>query len=438
MISVKRYQWLFLLPLLLLAAACEKDSDSNNNPVEPVIVSVSPESGTGATIVSILGRNFSAVADENKVQFNGQDAIVLDASKGQLKVVAPANGQTGKITIMVNGVSLEGPVFTYTDPAREYIVSTVAGSTAGYQDGIGFDAMFTGPEGVCLDAQGNIIVTDRTNNRIRKIAPDKTVTTIAGTGEKGYADGPAAVAKFSFPWRSTVDAQGNIYVADRDNHKIRKIAPDGTVSTLAGSTAGYSDGQGTAAKFDQPLDVAVDGSGNVYVADNRNHRIRKITPAGEVTTLAGSASGYKDGTGTAAEFANPSGIAVDINGNVLVADRLNHRIRHITPDGVVTTLAGVGTVGALDGDAAAAKFNQPYGVDVNANGVIVVADLTNNMVRMIDQGKVSTLAGTVSGFTDGVGTAARLNQPTDAVIDANGTVYVADLGNNRIRKIVPM
>ncbi|WP_205510970.1 IPT/TIG domain-containing protein [Longitalea arenae] len=439
MIAVKRYQWLFLLPLLILAAACEKDSDTNNNPVDPVIVSVSPESGTGATIVSILGRNFSPVADENKVQFNGQDAIVLDASKGELKVVSPANGQTGKITITVGDVTLEGPVFTYKEPAKEYIVSTVAGNgTAGYQDAVGPDALFAAPEGVCLDAQGNLIVTDRTNNRIRKIALNGSVSTIAGTGEKAFADGPAAAAKFSFPWRSAIDAQGNIYVADRDNHKIRKITPDGTVSTLAGSTAGYADGQGVAAKFNQPLDVAVDANGNVYVADNLNHRIRKITPGGAVSTLAGSASGYKDGSGTAAAFANPSGIAVDAAGNVLVADRLNHRIRKISAAGEVSTLAGAGTVGALDGDATAAKFNQPYGIDVNAKGVIVVGDLTNNMVRMIDQGKVSTLAGTVSGFTDGVGTAARFNQPVDVAIDANGTVYVADLGNNRVRKIVPM
>lgn len=439
MMTPKKLNRLFLLPLLLLVAACEKDSDTNNSSTAPVIVSVAPESGTGATIVSILGRNFSPVPDENKVQFNGQEAVVLDANKGELKVVAPANGQTGKLTIVVKGITLEGPVFTYKEPAREYIVSTMAGSgTAGYLDGIGLDVNFSGPEGVCLDGQGHIIVTDRTNNRIRKIAPDRTVTTIAGTGEKGYADGPAAVAKFSFPWRSAVDAQGNIYVADRDNHKVRKIAPDGTVSTLAGSTAGYADGVGAAAKFNQPLGVAVDKDGNVYVADNLNHRIRKISPTGEVTTLAGSASGYKDGTGSAAAFTNPSGIAVDGDGYVFVADRLNHRIRKISPAGEVTTLAGAGTVGSLDGEAAAAKFNQPYGVAVNDKGTVVVADLTNNMVRMIDQGKVTTLAGTVSGFTDGVGSAARFNQPTDVAIDAHGTVYVADLGNNRIRKIVPM
>lgn len=438
MTKLKICYWLFLLPLYWLAAGCGKD-DHTTADTDPFIVSVSPETGTGATIVTILGRNFSALADENKVQFNGKDAIVLEAKKGELKVVAPKDGQTGRITITVKGITLDGPVYTYKEMAKEYIVSTFAGSgTAGYLDGIGQDAQFASPEGVCFDPQGNLIITDRTNNRIRKVASDRTVTTIAGTGEKGFADGPAIVAKFSFPWKSAVDAQGNIYVADRDNHRIRKIAADGTVSTLAGSTAGYAEGNGAAAKFNQPLDVAVDKDGNVYVADNLNHRIRRITPAGEVTTLAGSASGYKDGQGAAASFTNPSGIAVDNNGTVYVADRLNHRIRSITPAGLVSTLAGAGTVGSVDGEAAAAKFNQPYGVAVNDKGMVVIGDLTNNLIRLVHEGKVTTLAGTLSGYTDGPGTGARFSQPTDVEIDADGNVYVADLGNNRIRRIVPM
>lgn len=437
MITRKINPWLYMLPLFLLAAACKKDSTDNRRS-DPVIVSVSPDAGTGATIVTILGRNFSSVPDENIVQFNGQPAVVLDAKPGELKVVSPKDGETGKVTVAVKGVTLEGPVFTYLEPAPEYIVSTFAGSgTNGYLDGPGVDAQFSQPEGVCIDPQGNIIVTDRTNNRIRKITPNKMVSTIAGN-EKGYGDGNVAVAKFSFPWRSDVDAQGNIYVADRDNHRIRKIATDGTVSTLAGSTSGYADGTGEDAKFSQPLDVAVDSDGNVYVADNSNHRIRKITPAGVVTTLAGSTSGFKDGNGANASFTNPSGLCVDKDNNVLVADRLNHRIRKITPNGDVTTLAGDGLVGTTDGELASARFNQPYGVAVNDNGVIVVADLSNNRIRMIAEGKVSTIAGTVVGFLDGIGSAARFSQPTDVAIASDGTVYVADLANHRIRKIVPM
>jgi Gluconolactonase len=427
-----------MLPLLLLATACKKDS-TDNSITSPRIVSIAPDAGSGSMIVSILGKHFSSVPDENIVQFNGEPAVVLDAKPGELKVVTPANGQTGKVTVSVKGVVLEGPVFTYLEPAPEYIVSTFAGAgTNGFLDGPGTAALFYQPEGVCLDLQGNIIVTDRTNNRIRKITPDKVVSTIAGTGDKAYGDGPVAVAQFNFPWRSTVDAQGTIYVADRDNHKIRKITPDGMVSTLAGSTAGYADGPGGDAKFNQPLDVAVDSDGNVYVADNNNHRIRKISPAGEVTTLAGSTSGFKDGQGTEASFTNPSGIAVDKDNNVLVADRLNNRIRMITPGGQVTTLAGDGVAGSLDGDAANARFSGPYGVDVNDKGVIVVADLANNRIRMIDKGKVITIAGTVGGFVDGVGASARFNQPTDVAVTSDGTIYVADLGNHRIRKVVPM
>jgi len=434
----KFIQALFLLPLLLLAVACKKDSTSTKN-TAPVIVSLAPQTGSGLTIVTILGRNFSPLPDENVVQFNGEPAIVLDAKPGQLQVVAPENGQTGVVTVTVKGVTLEGPVFTYKEPDKEYMVTTLAGSgTAGYADGTGLQAAFRSLEGVCLDIDGNLVITDRTNNLIRKVTTAGVVTTFAGTGDKGYNDGPAASAMFSFPWKSAVDEQGNIYVADRDNHKVRKITPDGTVSTLAGSTSGYADGVGTAAKFNQPLDVAVDKDGNVYVADNNNHRIRKIAPDGTVTTLAGSISGYADGNGAAASFANPSGIDVDADGNVYVADRLNHRIRKITPAGVVTTLAGAGGPGSVDGEPANAKFNQPYGVAINASGMIAVADLSNNQVRLIHEGKVTTIAGTVSGFVDGLGTSARFNQPTDVAITPDGTVYVADLGNNRVRKIVPL
>jgi len=428
---------LLLTVAILITASCKKNDKAIASD-NPVIVSISPEIGEATTLVTILGRNFSPVREDNIVSFNGKNAIVLEASTEELQVVAPEGAESGNITVAVKGLTLEGPLFTYREAALEYLVSTLAGSgTAGYLDGKGLGADFKVPEGITLDQEGNLIITDRTNNRIRKVTLTGVVTTLAGNGEKAAVDGPASTAKFNYPWRSAVDAFGNIYVADRDSHSIRKISTDGMVSTFAGGgEAGFADGQGTTARFNQPLAIAIDATGYIYVADNNNHMIRKITPSGLVTTLAGSTKGYQDGAGDIAQFSNPSGIAVDINGDILVADRNNHRIRRITPDGAVSTIAGTGTAGALDGETSMAKFNQPYGLTVSKTGMIVLADLVNNQIRAIIDGKVSTIAGTVSGFADGPGANARFNGPTDVVVDENGVIYVADATNNRIRKIV--
>ncbi len=205
--------------------------------------------------------------------------------------------------------------------------------------------------------------------------PVVTVSTLAGSGTSGYTDGTGTSAQFKNPYGVAVDGAGNVYVADRYNHRIRKITTSGVVSTLAGSSQGYTDGTGTSAQFYNPTGVAVDGAGNVYVADLSNHRIRKITTSGVVSTLAGSTSGYADGTGTSAQFNNPSGVAVDGAGNVYVADLSNHRIRKITALGVVSTLAG-STYGYADGTGTSASFDKPYGVAVDGAGNVYVADLS--------------------------------------------------------------
>jgi serine/threonine protein kinase, bacterial len=262
----------------------------------------------------------------------------------------------------------------------------VAGTgSPGADNGMGVQASFRFPLGVAVDAAGNVYVADTDNHMIRKIASNGQVTTVAGNGTSGSADGAGAGASFNLPIGVAADAAGNLYVADVLNHKIRKITPIGEVSTFAGSgSIGFSDGTGIAASFTFPQGVAVDGAGNVYVADTDNHRIRKITAGGEVSTLAGSGlPGSADGTGAAASFNFPHGVAVDAFGNVYVADRFNFKIRKITPAGVVTTLAGISTFGAVDGTAAVASFNEPVGVTVDAFGNIYVADNNNNKIRKI-------------------------------------------------------
>mgnify|MGYP005992299741 FL=1 len=209
--------------------------------------------------------------------------------------------------------------------------------------------------------------------RIRKITPAGVVTTVAGSS-KGYADGTGASAQFSQPYGVAVDNSGNIYVADLQNNNIRKITPAGVVSTLAGaasynSTGGSSNGTGTAARFNFPYGLDVDNSGNVYVADGNNSQIRKITPAGVVTTFAGSTHGFADGQGTAAKFASPQGVSIDASGNVFVADTNGFKIRKITPTGLVSSIAGGGS-GFADGTGTNALFSYPVGVAVSSSGVL--------------------------------------------------------------------
>ena len=216
------------------------------------------------------------------------------------------------------------------------------------------------------------------------LASTLQVTTLAGNGQ-GFVDGTGTAAQFSMPFAAAVDAAGNVYVADPGNNRIRKITPAGVVTTLAGGTGGFADGTGTAAQFYNPLGVAVDAAGTVYVSDRYNDRIRKITPAGVVTTLAGGTGGFADGAGTAAQFSSPRGVAVDAAGYVYVGDTGNGRIRKITPAGVVTTLAGTGTAGLANGAGTVAQFNNPQGLAVDAAGTVTVADSSNYQIRKITQ-----------------------------------------------------
>ncbi|CAN5504565.1 hypothetical protein BH10ACT2_BH10ACT2_10600 [soil metagenome] len=332
---------------------------------------------------------------------------------------------------IINGYNSNGDT---TIKCFRGLVSTFAGSTYGFADG---DlARFAYPDGVAVDAAGNVYVADTDNHRIRKITPAGIVTTLAGS-TNGFTDGIGAAAQFSSPHGVAVDATGNVYVADTDNQRIRKITAAGDVTTLAGNgNADWVDDNGTSAQFDHPRGIAVDTAGNVYVGDSANNRIRKITPGGDVSTLAGSTQGWVDGNGATAQLSFPWGVAVDAAGNVYVADRGNNRIRKITPGGDVTTLAGQTLGGWVDDTGAAAMFNHPQGVAVDTAGNVYVADTDNHRIRKITPvGVVTTLAGSTLGYLDGQGTAAQFAYPSGVALDAAGNVYVGDVSNERIRQI---
>jgi hypothetical protein len=270
------------------------------------------------------------------------------------------------------------------------------------------------------------------------------VTTLAGwPGSGGIVDGTGWAARFDAPGSVRLDASGNAYVADSYNNTIRKITPAGVVTTLAGTARviGSSDGTGPAAHFNGPGGVATDSAGNVYVADSGNYTIRKITPAGVVTTLAGAAgsAGSVDGTGLAARFYDPQNLTVDSSGNIYVADGAGDTIRKVTPAGVVTTLAGTANkAGSTNATGASARFNNPTGIAVDSAGNLYIADNGNNLIRKLSPaGVVTTLAGVAgrTGSTDGVSTAALFNQPAGLGVDSYGNVYIADYGNGTVREV---
>ncbi len=314
-------------------------------------------------------------------------------------------------------------------------VTTLAGSgTEGQLDGDGLAAEFARPRGVKVDAAGNLYVTDTRYKLIRKISPSGTVTTVAGSGGGGTLSDPFDLA---------LDAMGNMYVTELLGNTVRKVTPAGVVSTLAGSGSFSSvDGNGTSASFNQPSGIAFDTQGNLLVGDSQGQKIRKIAPDLEVSTLAGSGvQGTGDGTGTGATFSVPAGIAMDATGNLFVTEFGSHVIRKITPLGEVTTPFGTRSVsGSVDGMGNAATFSFPVGIAMDASGSLYVADSTTHVIRRITpDGMVKTLAGFAgrSGAQNGVGAAASFNTPYGVAVDASGAVYVADQFNHRIRKITP-
>ena len=406
-------------------------ADGYNNRIRKVDSSgnISTVAGGGAGGVS--GDGGAATA----ARLNYPQGVALDGS-GNLYIPDTANHSIRKVDSSGN-------------------ISTVAGTSG---DGAAATAaLLNRPTGVALDGAGNLYIADWGNNRIRKVDSSGNISTVAGTGTWGFSGdgGPATEAQLREPLDVALDGAGNLYIADTINQRIRKVDSSGVITTVAGSgTYGYVihgfSGEGVAATEAQlynPSGVALDGAGNLYIADTHNLRIRKVDTAGVITTVAGDGTqnyGGDGGPAVAAQLWNPSAVALDGSGNLYIADSVNNRIRKVDTAGVITTVAGSSTTGGFGGDggpATAAQLRGTFGVALDGSGNLYIADWDNNRIRKVDTaGMISTVAGDGTrgfGGDGGAATAAQLYRPQGVALDGSGNLYIADTDNNRIRKVGP-
>jgi uncharacterized protein (TIGR03437 family) len=343
-----------------------------------------------------------------------------------------------------------GALLIASSNASTQTITTVAGTgatTFAGDGGLAISAAVDHPRGVAVDAAGNIYIADVDNSRVRKVNTSGMISTVAGTGIAGYSgDGIAAIAaSLNGPQAVAIDTQGNLIIADTQNRRIRRVDASGNITTIAGTgIEGYSGdgGLATQAMLHQAMDLAVDAGGNIYFADSTGHRVRMIATNGIITTLAGTGTAGFSGDGGAAATAQlnfPVGVAVDANNNVYIADGNNFRIRMVS-GGTITTVAGNGSEGfSGDGGAAtSATLNYPYGVRVDSAGRIFIADTSNNRVRMISGGTISTVAGTGSdGFSGdgGLAVSAMLNFPWSVALSSSGNLLIGDRVNSRVRMV---
>lgn len=420
-----KFMALCLMAGMFVLPSCKKDKETTPEPTPvtpPTVRTISPSAGPQNTLVTISGTDFGTNTAVLRVYFNNVQATVQSLNDTLITALVPVNAGTGTVKVEKSSRSVNGPSFEYYVTSR---VLTFAGNAQGFADGNAATSQFNMTSGVVRDASGNLFVCDRDNHRIRKITPAGMVSTFAGSSSTGLTDGTGTAARFNQPYCIAIDASGNLYVGDRMNHAIRKITPAAVVTTLAGTgTPGDVDGNGSIARFNEPLGIAVDPSGLIYVADYINQKIKKVTQAGVVTTFQNKLA---------------FGLACDASGNIYATGYSNNDVYKYSPSGTLTPIAGaVGQVGNTDGTGAAARFNFPAGIALDPSGNIYITDAFNHRIRKITAaGVVTTLAGNDPGLTDGIGAGASFNYPLALSGDfANHVLYVADISNHRIRKVI--
>ena len=451
----------FTISSIMLFSSCSKTTTNTSNTAPSVVTNnvilnvTSTTAQSGGTITSdggqILTANgvcYSATNQTPTLTDSKTSDPILNYGITTSSYVSNLSGLAPNTTYYVRAYATSssgtgyGAVIKFTTSSNllavNTTVSTLAGSgTPGYAEGSGTGAMFNNPQGILTDASGNIYVSDTYNNIIRKITPQGVTSLVAGTGTIGFINGAATSAQFYAPLGLAFDASANLYVADAGNNVIRKITPSGNVSTFAGNAnglAGFHDGSGPLfSYFKSPSSMAFNAKGDMYIADKSNNVIRKITVSGLDSTIAGSANGspgYVDATGISAAFRQPNAIAIDASGNIFVADQGNSAIRKVTPAGVVTTVAGGPTQSSI--------LNTPTGLVIDKTGNLFIVDESGRILEYTTNNILYVLAGssTNAGNVNGIGTLATFNQPIGIAVDGNGNIYIADRGNNCIRKLV--
>jgi len=395
------------------------------------------EAAHGATL-TIQGSLFSAVPSENSVTLNGVPATLISAVPNELKVVVPKSTLcSGPVRVTVAGETVVSAAsFTYVPTAAA--VTTVAGD--------GTTNLLNSPCGIAMGmgTDDNLYVTDFGNHRIRKITPQGVITTFAGTSssEPGHNDGIGANARFWEPCGITTDAKDSFYVTDggADNGRIRRISMQAQVSSLADDGQGFVENPASREKWNNPRGIVRGEDGNLYVADSNNHRIRKISPEGQVLTLAGNGMpGSADGKAEEAQFHVPRGVAMDVAGNLYVADGANGRIRKVSPEGRVSTLSD--GQGFVENPGNVMPFRTPRSIAIDKTGILYVVEMDGHRIQQIaPSGKANIFVGNgIGGFKDGKREETpppQFHSPRELVIDTQGNLLLADYGNNRIRKII--